>query len=200
MARMSFFERWLVNSPFRAWLQRREVDAFRAMDRSRPRRRRSRHGLWARRRQRASSGSDCSRASSPPSTSTRRWSSLPAVDCSVEASTQTSDCWSPTQLTCPFPTPPSTLCLSRASCIISRIGRLPCERSRACSGTAGGSGSLSRRRGRLTRGLYRMLPHAVESMFDADEWRTTLADAGLRIGGATTLPLWDICGVAMKPS
>jgi hypothetical protein len=52
-------------------------------------------------------------------------------------------------------------------------------------------------RGRLSRGLYRMLPHAVESMFDAEEWRTTLADAGLRIeGDMRKLPLWDICGVA----
>ena len=38
-------------------------------------------------------------------------------------------------------------------------------------------------------------------MFDAEEWRATLADAGLHIeGDMQKLPLWDICGVAAKPS
>ncbi len=54
-------------------------------------------------------------------------------------------------------------------------------------------------RGRLRRGLYRMLPHAVESMFDADDWRSALSEAGLELKGPLRrLPLWDICGVATK--
>ncbi|OGO51117.1 MAG: hypothetical protein A2148_07130 [Chloroflexi bacterium RBG_16_68_14] len=53
-------------------------------------------------------------------------------------------------------------------------------------------------RGRL-RGLFRILPHSVESMFDADEWRAALADAGLQAEETPRrLPLWDICGVATK--
>ena len=49
------------------------------------------------------------------------------------------------------------------------------------------------------RGFYRILPHAVESTFDADEWRSALAEAGLEIDGTLRrMPLWDICGVAMK--
>jgi len=55
-------------------------------------------------------------------------------------------------------------------------------------------------RGRLMR-MYRLLPHARESMFDVDEWRSALADAGLRIEGELRrLPLWDICGVAVTQS
>ncbi len=54
-------------------------------------------------------------------------------------------------------------------------------------------------RGRLRGGLYRVLPHAVESMFDEDEWRTALHDAGLAFDGPIRrLPLWDICGVAVR--
>lgn len=54
-------------------------------------------------------------------------------------------------------------------------------------------------RGRLRRGLYRILPHAVESMFDADEWRSALAEAGLQVEKPLRrLPLWDMCGVAKK--
>ena len=54
-------------------------------------------------------------------------------------------------------------------------------------------------RGRLRGGLYRVLPHAVESMFDADEWRSTLAEVGLEFAGPLRrLPLWDLCGVARK--
>ncbi len=54
-------------------------------------------------------------------------------------------------------------------------------------------------RGRLRWGLYRMLPHAVESMFDAAEWREALDAAGLDLEGPVRrLPLWDIAGVARK--
>ncbi len=52
-------------------------------------------------------------------------------------------------------------------------------------------------RGRLQQGLCRVLPHAPESMFDADEWRAALEDAGLQLlGPLRRLPLWDVCGVA----
>jgi len=54
----------------------------------------------------------------------------------------------------------------------------------------------SRRHLRL---VYCLLPHARESMFSVEEWRSALADAGLRIEGEMhELPLWDICGVAAK--
>ena len=54
-------------------------------------------------------------------------------------------------------------------------------------------------RGRLSRGLYRMLPHAVESMFSPDEWRSALTEAGLQVKEPLrSLPLWDVCGVATK--
>ncbi len=54
-------------------------------------------------------------------------------------------------------------------------------------------------RGRLQRSLYRLLPHAVESMFGAEELRAALEDAGLHLGGPVRrLPLWDICGVAQR--
>ena len=54
-------------------------------------------------------------------------------------------------------------------------------------------------RGRLRGGLYRILPHAVESMFDEDEWCTALHDAGLAFDGPISrMPLWDICGVAVR--
>ncbi len=54
-------------------------------------------------------------------------------------------------------------------------------------------------RRRLRRGLYRMLPHSVESMFDAQEWHSALAEAGLQVEGPLrSLPLWDICGLATK--
>ena len=54
-------------------------------------------------------------------------------------------------------------------------------------------------RDRLLRGIYRILPHAFESTFHADEWRSALTDAGLELDGPLRrLPLWDICGVARK--
>jgi len=47
--------------------------------------------------------------------------------------------------------------------------------------------------------VYRLLPHDRESMFSVEEWRSALADVGLRIeGDLHSLPLWDICGVATK--
>jgi ubiquinone/menaquinone biosynthesis C-methylase UbiE len=55
-------------------------------------------------------------------------------------------------------------------------------------------------RGRLKRGLYRFLPHAVQSTFDAEEWQAALTELGLELEEPLRrLPLWDICGVATKP-
>ncbi len=49
--------------------------------------------------------------------------------------------------------------------------------------------------------LIRFLPHSRDAMFTADEWRSALAAASLQIEGKFhRLPLWDICGVATKPS
>lgn len=54
-------------------------------------------------------------------------------------------------------------------------------------------------RGRLRRGLYRMLPHDPDSMFDAREWRDALAQVGLEVEEPLRrLPLWDICGAAER--
>ena len=54
-------------------------------------------------------------------------------------------------------------------------------------------------RGRLRRGMYWLLPHASESMFDRAEWQQALADVGLELQEPLLrLPLWDICGVAER--
>jgi ubiquinone/menaquinone biosynthesis C-methylase UbiE len=54
-------------------------------------------------------------------------------------------------------------------------------------------------RGRLLRGLYRFLPHDASSMFDAEELRAALTDVGLQLEGPfRRLPLWDLCGVAVR--
>ena len=54
-------------------------------------------------------------------------------------------------------------------------------------------------RGRLQRGFYRLFPHAAESMFNADELCSALAEVGLTVKEPLRrLPLWDICGVAAK--
>jgi ubiquinone/menaquinone biosynthesis C-methylase UbiE len=52
-------------------------------------------------------------------------------------------------------------------------------------------------RGRLTRGIYRFIPHDPGSMFSAQELVAALSDAGLRLqGDLRRLPLWDVAGVA----
>lgn len=54
-------------------------------------------------------------------------------------------------------------------------------------------------RGRLRQGMYRLIPHALESMSDEDEWRAALTDSGLSLKGPLRrLPLWDVCGVAER--
>jgi len=52
-------------------------------------------------------------------------------------------------------------------------------------------------RGRLTRGIYRFLPHDPGSMFSAQELVEALSVAGLTLqGDLRRLPLWDVAGVA----
>ena len=52
---------------------------------------------------------------------------------------------------------------------------------------------------RALRLVYRLLPHDRDSMFSVDEWRSALADVGLRIEEEMhKLPLWDICGAATR--
>jgi ubiquinone/menaquinone biosynthesis C-methylase UbiE len=54
-------------------------------------------------------------------------------------------------------------------------------------------------RDRLLRGMYRILPHPFDSTFNAGEWRSALTDASLELDGPLRrLPLWDICGVATR--
>jgi len=54
-------------------------------------------------------------------------------------------------------------------------------------------------RGRLTRGIYRFVPHDRGSMFSAQELVAALSDAGLEPRAPLTrLPLWDIAGVARR--
>ena len=53
--------------------------------------------------------------------------------------------------------------------------------------------------GRLTRGIYRILSHDSASMFDGEGLREGLAEAGLELrGGYRRLPLWDLVGVAVR--
>jgi len=64
---------------------------------------------------------------------------------------------------------------------------------------AGGRFGFAEPSRRHLRLVYCLLPHDRESMFSVEEWRSALADAGLRIEGEMhELPLWDICGVAAK--
>jgi ubiquinone/menaquinone biosynthesis C-methylase UbiE len=54
-------------------------------------------------------------------------------------------------------------------------------------------------RGRLTRGLYRFIAHDRAFMFSPDELSEALAVAGLHLEGPLKrLPLWDMVGVARR--
>jgi ubiquinone/menaquinone biosynthesis C-methylase UbiE len=56
-------------------------------------------------------------------------------------------------------------------------------------------------RGRLTRGLYRFIPHDRGSMFSAQELVEALADVGLELRTALRrLPFWDVAGLAYRAS
>lgn len=53
-------------------------------------------------------------------------------------------------------------------------------------------------RGRLTRGVYRVFPHAREAMFDPDELLEAMSSAGLEPGQVERTLLWDVFGAAAK--
>lgn len=52
---------------------------------------------------------------------------------------------------------------------------------------------------RLTRGVYRIFPHAVENMFDADELRAEITRAGMTVRQTTHTLLWSVFGFATRP-
>jgi len=193
MARMSIFERWLVKSPFRAWLQRGEIRAFLR---------------WA-----DLSPEACmldmgcgTGVSSALILDALRPRCLAAFD------------FDSSMVGVARPSPPTApppgggrrhpytlqrrpvrrrLRVRRRSPHPGLAGR--CARRRSRAGSGGRFCFVEPSRRRLRRGLYRMLPHSVESMFDVEEWRSALAEAGLQVEGPLRrLPLWDICGLAMK--
>jgi ubiquinone/menaquinone biosynthesis C-methylase UbiE len=200
MAKMSFLERWLVNSPFRAWLQRGEVNAFirwvhpsvdapvldmgcgpgtasaLIWERLRP------HLLVAfdfdptmvelagRRLRRRGVHADVRLLAADAT-------HMPFKDASFDAVFESGVV---------HHIPDWQAALREVARVLKSGGRFcfaePSE-------------------GRLARGLYRPLPHAVESTFDAEQWRAALAKAGLQLEEPLRrLPLWDICGMATKPS
>lgn len=193
MAEMSAVERWLVNSPFRAWLQRREVRAF---------------IRWA-------------ELSPDPS--------VLDMGCGRGVSSKLIlEQLHPKRLAA-FDFDPSMVELARrrlddrVDLRVADATKMPYEDDSFDavfeSGVAhhvpdwraairevarilkpGGRFCFAEpSRGRLRGGMYRILPHAVESMFEVDEWQAALADAGLTLDGTLQrLPLWDICGVAKK--
>ncbi len=198
MARMSTFERWLVNSPFRAWLQRREVRAFLRwaalspeacvldmgcgpglstaliLDTLRPQRLAAFDfdpSMVESARRRLARRHHEQRLHLAVADATR----MPYGDGLFDAVFESGVVhhipdW-------------------RAA--LREVGRVLKPGDRFCFAEPS--------RGRLSRGLYRILPHAVESMFDPDEWRSALAEAGLQVEGSLRrLPLWDLCGAATK--
>ena len=199
MARMSFFERWLVNSPFRAWLQRREVDAFARWT-----------GL-------APGAAFLDLGCGPGAASALIWERMqpnilaafdfdPAMVKLARRRLQRRGAHTNVRLLVAdathMPFPDASFDAVFESGVVHHIPdwQAALREVARVLGDGGRFWFAEPSRGRLSRGLYRMLPHAVESMFDAEEWRTTLADVGLHVeGDLQKLPLWDICGVAAKP-
>jgi ubiquinone/menaquinone biosynthesis C-methylase UbiE len=198
MARMSTLERWLIKSPFRAWLHRREVRAF---------------ARWAPLPPGASilDMGCASGVSTALILDTLRPQRLAAFDFDpsmVELARR--------RLARHTHEQSLELTVADATCMpygdslfdavlesgvvhhvpdwrgaLREVGRVLKPSGRFCFAEPS--------RGRLRRGLYWMLPHSAESMFDPNEWRSALTDAGLQLEEPLRrLPLWDICGVATK--
>ena len=198
MARMSTFERWLIKSPLRAWLQRREIHAF---------------ARWAA----LPPGASVLDMGCGPGLSTAlildtlRPQRLAAFDfdpamvqfarrrLARHTHEQGLDLTVADATRMPYGDGLFDAVFESGvvhhipdwRAALREVGRVLKPGGRFCFAEPS--------RGRLHRGLYRILPHSVESMFDPDEWRSALAEASLEVEGPLhRLPLWDICGVATK--
>jgi ubiquinone/menaquinone biosynthesis C-methylase UbiE len=193
MAQMSALERWLVNSPFRAWLHGAEIRAFVRWARLRPnadildmgcgRGVSTTHILrLARPRNLAAFDYDPSMVNR----ARRRLGSADNVDLRVADATD-------------MPYDTGSFDAVFESGVIHHIPDWKAairEVSRVLR--PGGQFCFAEpSRGRILRGLYRFVRHDPTSTFDADDLRSVFRDSGLAIEGPIRrLPLWDICGVA----
>lgn len=198
MAEMSALERWLVNSPFRAWFQRGEVDAFirwsavtseaRVLDMG------CGPGVSTalilkklQPRYLAAFDLDPSMVDSARQRLTRHLKDA-SLDLQVADAAQ-------------MPYEDASFDAVFESGLVHHVPDWRAalrEVSRVLK--PGGSFCFAEpSRGRLQRGLYRLLPHADESMFNSEELRSALTEVGLRVEGRLrSLPLWDVCGLAKK--
>ena len=198
MARMSIFERWLIRSPIRAWLQRREIRAF---------------ARWAALPPGASvlDMGCASGLSTALILETLRPQRLAAFDfdpsmvdlarrrLARHLQEQGLDLTVADATRMPYEDGLFDAVFESGvahhipdwSAALREVGRVLKPGGRFCFAEPS--------RARLRRGMYRILPHAVESMFEPEEWRSALKDAGLEVEEPLRrLPLWDICGVATK--
>ena len=198
MARMSTFERWLIKSPLRAWLQRREIRAF---------------ARWAALPPGASvldmgCGPGLSTALILDTLRPQRLAAFDFDPAMVQIARrrlarhireQSLDLTVADATRMPYANGLFDAVFESGvvhhipdwRAALREVGRVLKPGGRFCFAEPS--------RGRLRCGLYRILPHSVESMFDPDEWRSALAEASLEVEGPLRrLPLWDLCGVATK--
>lgn len=198
MAEMSILERWLVNSPFRAWLQRGEVDAFIRWS-----------GVsWEAHLLDMGCGRGVSTELTLKSLRPQRLAAFDVDPSMIEAARKRLN-WALEDGTLDLRVAdaahmPFADASFDAAFESGLLHHIPDWRDalREVSRVLKPGGSFcfaEPSRGRLQRGLYRLLPHAVESMFDGEELLSALADVSLRSEDPLRhLPLWDICGVARK--